>query len=471
MRIAIKILIIFFLISDIAFPQAVTWQRVYPTPQPDYGRDGIQTLDGGYIIVAVDQSSNGTAKLLKLDSFGNEEWTRIIDSLGTVVSIKQTVDSNFIIAGDGNNKGLLIKTDKLGNLIWKKYYSINNDLAGFTKIKLLSNSDFLTCGVISFPAKVYLVRTDSSGTVIWQRSFSNGVYDAFAYDIIKSNDEKVYFTGSSIVSGHSKTIIGKTSLIGDSLWIKNYGSDGKGDGQLSVSIVDESNTEFFLTGYYSDFYSTEAHFTRIDSSGNVIFQNILPQTNFANSMCKTSSGNFAIAGGIATTSDDILFLLLNPSGSILSRKVFNSGGIEGDFSESIIETSDKGFLITGYTSFLNASGQDYNIYAIKTDSIGNAPVNIRTLYNEVPTAFRLYQNYPNPFNSSTIIKFEVRKPGYLQIKIHDITGKIIQTDTKAYFNPGVYEINFNGSNLSSGIYFYTLTSGKYSETKRMVQVK
>ena len=465
------VLLIFISNLNLLKAQPITWQRVYPSAQPDFGRDGIQTLDGGFIIVAINQSPKGTAKLLKLNRYGNEDWTRIIDSMGTVVSIQQSTDSNFIIAGDGNNKGIIIKTNNLGNLIWKKNYSINNELAGFTKVKLLSNNDYLLCGVISFPPKAFLVRTDSSGGVVWQRSFSNGPNNAFASDIIKSKDDHIYFTGFSTVSGHPKTIIGKTSFTGDSLWIKSYGSEGKGDAQSSISIIPESNTELFLTGYYSDFYSSEAHFSKIDSSGDLIFQNVLPQTNESNSMCKTTAGNFAIAGGIATTSDDILFLLLNRNGDVLSRKIFNASGIEGDFSESISETNDRGFIITGYTSFLSVSGQDNNIYVIKTDSIGNAPVSVQNMNNGIPATFKLHQNFPNPFNSSTVIKFEVSNREYLHMKIYDVTGKNINVTTSKYYNPGVYEISFDGSNFASGIYFYKLSSENYTETKKMFQTK
>lgn len=474
MRYIIKI---FFLLTLILFSaeslsaQAVTWQRVFPSPQPDYGRDGIQTFDGGFIITAARQSIGGGNFLLKLDSYGNEEWSKIIDSVGLSISIKQTKDSGYILAGGSSGFAMLTKTDRLGNVLWKKLYTIDNNGSTFRKVKISKKGDFILCGVISFPPKAFVVKTDSNGNVIYNLSFSNNSYSANAYDINESNDGSIYLTGLTVVNNKSKTLIAKISDNFQLHWVKSFGTEGKGDAQSGISIIPYSDTELFLTGSYSFFYSTEVHFTKIDSSGNVIFQNILPQVNESNSMCKTSAGNFAIAGGITTISDDILFLLLNRNGDILSRKIFNSSGTEGDFSESIYETNDNGFLITGFTSFLNASNQDYNIYEIKTDSVGNAPVNIRNIQSKIPVTFELYQNYPNPFNSSTTIKFVVRKPGNMKIKISDVNGKSIATIIENYYKIGIYEVIFEANKLSSGIYFYNLASNNYSVTKKMVHIK
>ena len=93
----------------------------------------------------------------------------------------------------------------------------------------------------------------------------------------------------------------------------------------------------------------------------------------------------------------------------------------------------------------------------------------------VPEVFYLYQNYPNPFNPLTIIKYELKKSGFISIKVYDILGREVTTLVNEYLQAGDYSINFNASSvaggLSSGIYFYRLTTGNYSVTHKMVFIK
>lgn len=85
--------------------------------------------------------------------------------------------------------------------------------------------------------------------------------------------------------------------------------------------------------------------------------------------------------------------------------------------------------------------------------------------------FKLYDNYPNPFNPSTSIKFSVPTTGYVTIKVFDVTGKEVVTLVDGNLEHGMHEVNFNASNLASGVYFYKLISGNYTEVKKMVLVK
>ncbi len=99
------------------------------------------------------------------------------------------------------------------------------------------------------------------------------------------------------------------------------------------------------------------------------------------------------------------------------------------------------------------------------------PVGIQNNGKTIPSAFKLYQNYPNPFNPVTKIKFDIPKEGFAKIVIYDLLGREAQTILNTNMRPGAYDITFDGSNLSSGIYFYKLSVGNYTEVKKMVLVK
>lgn len=92
-------------------------------------------------------------------------------------------------------------------------------------------------------------------------------------------------------------------------------------------------------------------------------------------------------------------------------------------------------------------------------------------YNGAPSDFRLEQNYPNPFNPSTNISFQIAKPESVKLNVFDMTGKLVAALINGNYNPGNYEIKFNGENLSSGIYYYKLESSSFSETKKMILIK
>lgn len=85
--------------------------------------------------------------------------------------------------------------------------------------------------------------------------------------------------------------------------------------------------------------------------------------------------------------------------------------------------------------------------------------------------FRLKQNYPNPFNQLTIINYELKIKSNVLLKIYNIEGKEVATLVNEQKQPGSYEVRWNAADFSSGIYFYKLTAGDFSETKRMILLK
>ncbi len=89
----------------------------------------------------------------------------------------------------------------------------------------------------------------------------------------------------------------------------------------------------------------------------------------------------------------------------------------------------------------------------------------------IPNEFKLYQNYPNPFNPVSTIKYDVPKDSRVKIVVYDLVGREIKTLVNEVKEAGRYNIQFNGSNLASGIYFYKIQAGDYVMTKRMVLIK
>jgi len=83
----------------------------------------------------------------------------------------------------------------------------------------------------------------------------------------------------------------------------------------------------------------------------------------------------------------------------------------------------------------------------------------------------LQQNYPNPFNPSTSIQYAISSTQFVTLKVYDLLGREVATLVNEEKTTGSYEVEFNGNNLTSGIYFYKLQAGSFVETKKMVLIK
>jgi hypothetical protein len=90
---------------------------------------------------------------------------------------------------------------------------------------------------------------------------------------------------------------------------------------------------------------------------------------------------------------------------------------------------------------------------------------------DVPGKFSLSQNYPNPFNPTTKIEYGIPKSGLVTIRIFDVLGRAVSTLVNEHKNPGYYSIDFNASDLSSGVYYYKLESGSFTDVKRLTIIK
>lgn len=108
-----------------------------------------------------------------------------------------------------------------------------------------------------------------------------------------------------------------------------------------------------------------------------------------------------------------------------------------------------------------------------TNPPGGIPIitSAGNIANEIPTEYNIYQNYPNPFNPSTKIRFDIPKLSKVRLTVYDALGKEMAVLVNDELAPGVYETNWNATMLASGIYFYKIEAGEFTQTKRMLLIK
>ncbi len=157
--------------------------------------------------------------------------------------------------------------------------------------------------------------------------------------------------------------------------------------------------------------------------------------------------------------------------------------IESDFTSNEMGTPVTTHNV--YYEFITKSGSYVEIHAMDNSQPDVGIINVEDIswhyspgstsdveqIDDLANNFSLAQNYPNPFNPTTKIQYSISKTSNVTLKVYDILGNEIETLVNKKLNPGVYNSTFDGSNFASGIYFYTLQAGTFTETKKLMLVK
>ena len=170
-----------------------------------------------------------------------------------------------------------------------------------------------------------------------------------------------------------------------------------------------------------------------------------------------AGGNFTTAGGLGAN------YIAKWNGT--NWATLGSGMSGGTYNSVFALTVYNNDLIAG-GAFQDAGGVIVN-YVAKWFS----PFGIKSISYEIPKSFSLSQNYPNPFNPTTNIEFAIPKNSFAKLIIYDITGREVQTLVNEELKAGTYKVDFDGTNLASGIYFYKLETDNFSSVKKMVLIK
>lgn len=140
----------------------------------------------------------------------------------------------------------------------------------------------------------------------------------------------------------------------------------------------------------------------------------------------------------------------------------------------IVESEEYSFFdatVTPGNYYYKVSALDDAFNESFTEELHVLITGIESDLNGIPTEFVVHQNYPNPFNPVTTLRYGLPESANVTISVYDILGKRIATLTEGYKEAGYHKVDFDGSNMSSGIYFYQVESGKFREIRKMILMK
>jgi len=410
------------------------WSATYNGPGNSY--DGASSL-------AIDREGN-----VYVTGYSNAEYYSDYATIKyNSVGIQQWV-ARYNGPGNDYDDANSIKVDTLGNVY------VTGNSAGIGSLK-----DYAT------------IKYNSSGIQQWvARHNGTGYSSDYASSIAIDDSGNVYVTGYEDNGQYTGYATLKYNSAGAEKWVSRY--DGPGNSyDYANSIAVDGSGNVFVTGR-SDGSGTEGDYATIkyNSSGAEQWVNRYNGTGSsadnAVALVLDHSGNIYITGYSTETgtSVDYATIKYNTDGTLQWVTKYNGTGNSVDAAFSIAVDGLENVYVTGVSTGVE-TGADFATIKY-SQSTG-----INQLSYVIPEKFSLSQNYPNPFNPVTNLEFGISDLGFVSLKVYDMLGKELVTLVNEKLSPGKYKVEFDGSGLPSGVYFYRLTAGEFTETKRMMLVK
>ncbi|MDK9701306.1 MAG: T9SS type A sorting domain-containing protein, partial [bacterium] len=421
----------------------------------------------------------------------------------------------YDIATD-NTEGVFV----VGMTNSRDYPTTNNAWCRF----FIGGSGFPTWG-----GDCFITHINSTGSQLLYSSFFGGTLDEVCGSIYVSPHLEVTVTGWTTSSDFPTTpgVYDSVYSSNNSRWngecfISCFDSSGSnllfstflGNDSASVGkcILRETNGDIIVAGEaYGNFpvtqvaydttfngegdYGGDLFIARLNSNASQLLQSTYLGGSISDQlqgMEKLENGQIAVFGttyssDLPTTttaisrilqgSTDSYVSILNNSLSQLQFSTYLGGTNRDDArgccgsGESVIcvgGTSSTDFPRTtsGFDTSYNGGSADCFICLFQTDSTG-----VTSSEQSIPNEYLLSQNYPNPFNTSTTISYSLSKPGMVELRLFDITGREVATLVNQKQQTGSYRVTFDGKNLSSGTYFMRMQAGEFVKTQKMVLLK
>jgi Secretion system C-terminal sorting domain/Beta-propeller repeat len=429
---------------------------------------------------------------------------------------------------NGGQNWLTIKYNPEGDMIWKKsldWTGHKSDVPASIALDKKENVYVTGYGFVGPPPllkeDLVVAKYNIDGDLGWTRSHSSStVYSDEGYSVVVDDNDFIYVSGYAVDS----ILTIKYDEFGNTIWERKFSNVISNYVVPLFSKIDKQNN-IIVNGFYS--LATQDNFVTLkyDSEGNLlwdrIFDSPIGAQDYANALSVDDSSNIYITGSTFTNFYfDLLLVKYAPNGDTLWAETYDGGMNSDDLGNCITNDGCGNTYVSGYSksdiSYFDFVTLKYNsvgellwtkkytnpliiygediVYSICIDKLNNVTITGTSQQNSnhygitsikysqltnyqnniifIPDEFKLYQNYPNPFNPTTSIKFEMPASGYVLIEIYNINGVKINTLVNEKKETGIYEVEFNGSNLSSGIYFYSFyINGKLKSTKKLILLK
>lgn len=444
-----------------------------------------------YVVGFAEYTSKATdVVVLKYSPEGNLLW-----NLPYAKTTDPLIDKGLAIAADMNGmiyvtgyttnydgrKDIFVNKYSSAGLIWTSELEDGGtglDAQGLS-IAVSRSGNIYVAGYITSAESsedIVAIKYNSAGEKQWMRPVNGNVNQSDkAWGIVVDELDNCFITGYITNSvGNADCYTAKINYAGTIVWSTTYAGEGN-QTDKAWGIVVDTDGAVYITGETTDAYSNVNYVTiKYSAYGAELWKSFYNGTgngeDVASSIGLVGSNSVVVTGKSWGTSDtyDYATVRYNTStGTQNQVNIYSFTGTSYDIAMDIAVTPTNKVIITGFSELVidNTANMSY----ISTTSLDFSS-ELKTA-NNTPYSYKLYQNYPNPFNPSTTISFDLAAGNDVRLAIYDILGRENSVLVNQYLSAGSYTINFTNSNLASGIYFYRLTAGSFTDIKKMTLVK
>lgn len=361
----------------------VEWSKTFGGPEEEGGYSVQQTTDGGYVIAGVrtyaDMSED--VLLIKIDSSGNKLWENVFGEsrIEEANSVQQTLDGGYIIAGTTNSFGAgesdvwLVKTDSLGNKLWDKTFGGSGHDLGYSVQQTLDGGYVIAGMTSSYSGGQcsWLIKTDSSGNKLWDKTFGASGID-WATSVQQTRD------GGYIITGFTR---GQSGELGDEIDVSLIKTDANGNngwykvfsglyGEAAYSVDATQDGGYVIGGYIQRPSGADAWLIKTDANGSEQWNRVLIGSGcgcWGYSAKQTNDGGYIFVGqtlNCDTRLEDAWILKTYANGTTQWEEVL--GGAYADGLYSVEQTQDSGYVVAGVNHSYGSG--DGNVWVVKLAS-------------------------------------------------------------------------------------------------------
>ncbi len=363
------------------------WNRTFGGAAQDCAWSLVQTPDNGYALIGATYSSGAGGAdfwLVRTDSVGNAQWNRTYGGTADdeAHSVTRTSDGGYAILGTTSSFGAggsdfwLVKTDSSGNVLWNKTYGgISTDdawsikevpggalvLAGWTVSSGAGSGDF------------WLIKTDSNGNMLWNKTYGGPLLEIL-------NSVQIVTDGGYVLIGSTYSSDGdwdfwlvKTGSSGNEEWNQTFGG---GLNDFGFSTVETYDNGFAVAGSTSSYGSGVYDFwlIRTDQFGNPLWNKAYGGSAYdeAWSVIQTANRGFVLTGwteSMGTGNSDCWLVATDPLGKVQLNVTF--GGADFDYSYSALEGVDGNFTLAGETRSSGEGDSDFLLFSVLGRILGD----------------------------------------------------------------------------------------------------
>jgi len=370
----------------------ITWRKTFGFNGDESGSAVHQTSDGGYIVVGTTGTSwqgGSDIYFIKLDSNGSLEWSRTYGTAGVETGVEcAELADGYIIAGNSSEGGIdsydmmLVRTDLLGNELWRQHYGKQGwDFCnGFD----LLVDGFVLAGITYGPGStignMFIVRTDFDGDTLWTQTLTNA-RKTECLGIAATSDQGFLLGGYiNNAAGNDDALLTKVNQFGVEEW--SHITVGSGDEQFEGVMENAAGTEYIGAGGSTSFgVEVQIYLEGFTTTGSSIWTQSFGPGAGATDVEPDHNGGYVITGfnSPSPSENDIILTVLNPGGGFGFGNNFGNGN--DAVGNSIEPTADGGYVVAGWAREIGPGVRSF--FVVKTDGAGQTANSVIDANNDI----------------------------------------------------------------------------------------